>query len=267
MCRDGKGYWTLGGQRLEDKRCPPQPTSDLLATQNPTCFASTYVGGLTCCKHMHFLLDKDQTSPEDVQEYHMKFRFYFSDQADKYKHLVRLYWQTEAFAGEYDVVKCPAGTPSNNCVQVITSKWKVSDFMSDCDTEHNSFCTGKGSKDPAKTAGINLIYAGPHCHAPMCLSMELYDAKTGRLLCGAEPIIGQGTKVFDEKGYIAIPPCLWGHEPGMQEPELLPLDFEFLSVKRANSTYGHYGEMASWQMRGIVVPKSTQNILQSDLFV
>ena len=32
---------------------------------------------------------------------------------------------------------------------------------------------GIGSADPTKTEGIQLIYAGPHCHAPSCISMEL----------------------------------------------------------------------------------------------
>ena len=39
-------------------------------------------------------------------------------------------------------------------------------------------------------------------------------------------------------------------------PVLLTLDTQLLSVKKNNNTYGHYGEMASWQMRGIVVPKA-----------
>jgi len=27
--------------------------------------------------------------------------------------------------------------------------------------------------------GINLIYAGGHCHAPSCISLNLYNADTG----------------------------------------------------------------------------------------
>jgi len=38
--------------------------------------------------------------------------------------------------------------------------------------------------------GINLTFAGPHCHAPACISMELYNADTGKLICRSEPIYG-----------------------------------------------------------------------------
>ena len=42
---------------------------------------------------------------------------------------------------------------------------------------------------------------------------------------------------------------------GLIAPELLSLDTTLLSIKRNNNTIGHTGEMASWQMRGLVVPK------------
>ena len=35
----------------------------------------------------------------------------------------------------------------------------------------------------------------------------------------------------------------------------LPLETELLSIKKNNNTYTHTGEMASWQMRGVLVPK------------
>ena len=42
--------------------------------------------------------------------------------------------------------------------------------------------------------------------------MELYHADTGRLLCQHLPTYGQTHQVFDELGYLALPPCLWGKE-------------------------------------------------------
>ena len=61
-----------------------------------------------------------------MQEYHLKYRFYFRmyDPATV-QPLVRLYHQTEAFAGEYDVMQCKPGTPPELCVQTITSRWSV----------------------------------------------------------------------------------------------------------------------------------------------
>jgi hypothetical protein len=164
---------------------------------------------------------------------------------------VRLYWQTEAHAGEYDIPPCQ--TPP--CVHMISSRWKVSDMMQDCVMKDASWCTGLGSKNATLTQGVKLVYVGPHCHAPSCLSMELYNADTGRLLCHVEPILGSGGGgVHDEKGFLAIPPCLFEGD-GLTPSELLSLDTTLLSIKRNNNTFPHTGEMASWQMRGIVVPR------------
>jgi hypothetical protein len=104
----------------------------------------------------------------------------------------RLYWQTEAWSGEYDVVKCPKESPPSECIQEITSHFQVQDMLNDCPLRQNPSCTG-----PRKN-GINLIYAGGHCHAPSCLSMELYNADTGDLLCRQVPVVGQSTQIFGE---------------------------------------------------------------------
>ena len=61
-------------------------------------------------------------------------------------------------------------------------------------------------------------------------------------------------QVFDELGYLALPPCLWGNESeGLVPPTFLSFDTNLMSIKRNNNTNGHYGEMASWQMRGVMV--------------
>lgn len=258
---------SIGGHKFNNKRCAPFPTGDLAVQHNPTCSVETYRGGLSCCRHGQSLLDTDQEIPwpDNYLEYRLKFRFYFEEyqagvegsSPPSHQNLVRLYWTTEANAGEYDIVQCPEGTPSDQCVQVITSRWKVRDMMADCSLRNDgSWCTGKGSTDNQTTEGIKLIYAGPHCHAPTCLSMDLFNADTGKLLCHMEPIYGASDELYDEHGFLAIPPCLWGDiSEGLVEPELLSLDTTLLSIKRNNNTLGHTGEMASWQMRGIVVPK------------
>ncbi len=68
-------------------------------------------------------------------------------------------------------------------------------------------------------------------------------------------IYGQGNvkkDKFDEAGYILIPPCLWGDDNGLQPSVLLPKGTPLLSItKKRNTHIGHYGEMASWQMRGV----------------
>ena len=56
---------------------------------------------------------------------------------------------------------------------------------------------------------------------------------------------------YDEEGYLALPPCLWGDDEGLAPSVLLPPGAQVYSVKKNKNTHtGHYGEMASWQMRG-----------------
>jgi hypothetical protein len=57
---------------------------------------------------------------------------------------------------------------------------------------------------------------------------------------------------YDERGYIALPPCLWGDDEGLNPSILLPPNTPLVAIKHNRNTHmGHYGEMASWQMRGI----------------
>ncbi len=218
------------------KLCAPEPTADLLQQRNPTCFIETYQGGLSCCHHKNILLDKDQIQPLNEMTYHLKFRFWYEDYKN-HKSLIRPYFQTEAYSGEYDVPKCPNDIPPEECIHSITARWKVIDMISQHD------------RDMSKT--LRLAYAGPHCHAPSCISMELYNADTGDLICKVDGIMGNGnpTNKFDEKGYIKLNPCVWGFEDGLLEPPLLDWNTNLISIKKNNNTNAHYGEMASWQMR------------------
>uniref|UniRef100_A0A6T9GTI5 Uncharacterized protein n=1 Tax=Haptolina ericina TaxID=156174 RepID=A0A6T9GTI5_9EUKA len=100
---------------------------------------------------------------------------------------------------------------------------------------------------------FEVVYAAAHCHAPSCLSMEWWDTDTNELLCRNAPTFGNGTAaVHDEKGFVVgIPPCLWGSEAeGLRAPLRIHLASNFSSIKRVNSTWGHWGVMALWQMRG-----------------
>eukprot|EP01060_Flectonema_neradi_P036402 TRINITY_DN698_c1_g2_i1.p1 TRINITY_DN698_c1_g2~~TRINITY_DN698_c1_g2_i1.p1 ORF type:complete len:718 (+),score=175.93 TRINITY_DN698_c1_g2_i1:80-2155(+) len=235
---EGTPTGTIGGIGFS-KHCAAEPVGDLLRQKNPTCFLDTYAGGLHCCHHEWFLLDANQNVPEPVDEYHLKFRFYFQDfepETPSHTNLERFYFQTEAYAGEYDVPKCKE---NEECVHSITAHFTP------------KMMTGNVAKN---STGMQLMYAGGHCHAPSCISMELYNADTGDLLCRQAPVFGDGDEIFNEKGYIAIPPCLWGsEEDGLEPPVFLPWNANLTSIKKNNNTNGHYGEMASWQTRGVTV--------------
>lgn len=238
VCDDGSNGFINGIPF--SKRCAPEPTADLLQQKNPTCFIETYQGGLSCCHHKNVLLDADQIQPEDQMTYHLKFRFWYEDYKN-HNSLIRLYFQTEAYAGEYDIPKCTIETPPEECVHSITARWQAKNMVSQSDIDYN------------KT--LRLAYAGPHCHAPSCISMELYNDDTGELICGVNGILGSGNsnQKFDEKGYIKLNPCVWGFDDGLLQPPILQWNTNLSSIKKNNNTYAHYGEMASWQMRGYLV--------------
>ena len=65
-----------------------------------------------------------------------------------------------------------------------------------CDIRKNSQCSG----NITDYDGIHLVYAGGHCHAPSCFSMELYNADTGMLLCRTIPVYNK----YDEVRYFKI---------------------------------------------------------------
>lgn len=221
------------------KNCRPEPYGDLLHQHNPTCFIETYQGGLSCCHHKNVLLDVDQIQPEDEMTYQLKFRFWFQEFAG-HTNLERFYYQTEAYAGEYDVPKCEDGTPPEDCIHSITAHFQGRDMI-----DNNRIGNNKGFK---------LIYLAPHCHAPTCIDMELYNQDTGDLICHVNGDLGKGTNAkYDEEGYIKLNPCLFGEDEGLLKPHLFKWDTNFTSIKRNNNTNAHYGEMASWQMRGILV--------------
>eukprot|EP01063_Lacrimia_lanifica_P020562 TRINITY_DN2785_c0_g1_i1.p1 TRINITY_DN2785_c0_g1~~TRINITY_DN2785_c0_g1_i1.p1 ORF type:complete len:709 (+),score=227.02 TRINITY_DN2785_c0_g1_i1:67-2193(+) len=234
----GKEQGKIDGQAFP-MNCNPEPQSDLLQQHNPSCFPDTYRGGLQCCKHGNFLLDADQEVPPGVMEYYMKFKFYYQPyDASYHQDLPRWYFQTENSHTEYDVPAC-TGEP---CVHSITAR-TIGGLQAAVPAD-----VQKASK------GYKFIYCGGHCHTPSCLSLELYNGETGNLICRQEPVFGKGTgDRFEEPGYVALPPCLWGDEPGLLPPPVLSWDTPVMSIKRNNNTVGHTGEMASWQCRIAVV--------------
>ena len=248
------------------KNCVPAPAGELLSQRNPTCNSKQYAGGLRCCHHKRIMLDADQPIRPELLRYHMKFRFWFQEYkvtGNKASHynLPRIYYQTEAWAGEYDIPPAFArpgkpipgypNWPMNKPTPGTTCKGSCPDGA-DCECVHTIVYKWTLSSN------MRLIYAGGHCHAPSCIAMELYRNDTGHpmeLLCRQVPVYGKGkvtVNKFDEEGYIALPPCLWGNDKGLQPSVLLPPNTPLVAIKHnRNTKMGHYGEMASWQMRGV----------------
>jgi hypothetical protein len=84
--------------------------------------------------------------------------------------------------------------------------------------------------------------------------MEMIDVDRNVTICKTHPHYGTSlTQAMNEEGYAAgIPPGVWGpKEEGLPPPPILSLDANITVIKRVNSTVGHRGVMAHWQMRGI----------------
>jgi hypothetical protein len=198
---------------------------------------------------MWSLLDADQEIPwtDRPLVFHHKYRFWVQPYNKTY-HQPLILGESAGAAiligspWEYDVPKCAPG-------------------VAGCAVENGTWVhTIKGNRIGSRT----FVSLNNHCHAPTCLSAEVYacakgtaltdcNATTGKLICRTAPVYGgtgnptqAGTR-FDEPGYIAIPDCEWGSaEYGLEAPidvTGLPLHV----VKKANATDGHYGEMSGGQ--------------------
>ena len=200
----------------------------VMKNHNPTCDLRTYVGGLSTCHHSWHLLDAEQDIPWADQpiEYWMKYRLYYQAYANHIS-AFDITWSIAGATGEYDVPRCASGTPVDQCKHEISGT-----------------ITPPGND-------LHFVAAHYHCHAPTCLSLEIWNNDTGKLLCREVPYHGgeglAGPAKFDEPGYIAQRICLWGLHPPFEAPPLV--SGQKLWVKSVtNSTYGHHGEMALPQM-------------------
>eukprot|EP00040_Diaphanoeca_grandis_P037212 m.241412 g.241412 ORF g.241412 m.241412 type:complete len:883 (+) comp33774_c0_seq2:100-2748(+) len=233
-----KGQGTIGF----GNSCPPAPRTDLLWQKNPTCDVRTYSGGQTACHHMFSLLDADQEIPwvDQPLVYSQKWRFWVQPYNETYHtNVAQQHWGIGSLV-EYDVPKCDATIP--NCTKQADGNWV-----------HTIRGTYKYS---GKLAAAHF-----HCHAPTCLSMKMYrcplgatdcDETTGELLCEERPVYGGTGKIdlpaFDEPGFILQPPCMWGDSEFGLEAPVDVTGYYLHTVKTANATWGHHGEMAWQQM-------------------
>eukprot|EP00949_MAST-11_sp_MAST-11-sp1_P003017 g3017.t1 len=230
--------------------------------RNPSCDITTYRGGMTCCHNGVHLLDADQDLPTKVDEFYAKFRFYYEPDpvppVDAWheegvtRNAFFLFREVEYNHGEYDIIQAPPGTPPEERIHTLISNFQVNDTIQDCKGNRASWmcAPSRGGKFP-QSQEIDLVHVSGHCHAPSCVSMELINADTGQTICLIEPVYGTGDGIMDEAGYVvALPPCIFGQEEGLQAPPRLSLDTNLTAIKKANSTNFHYGVMAHFQMRG-----------------
>ena len=145
------------------------------------------------------------------------------------------------YAGHRCVSSVPVFGDFTSLAALLSSRLQLKDAVSECSPRTSPHCSGP------MTSGLNMVYMSCHCHAPSCLSCELYNADTGKLICRQVPSIGtsptaSAANPYDEEGYIAVPPCLFGNaSEGLAPEPFLAYDQNLTSIKKNNNTYGHYG--------------------------
>ena len=123
-------------------------------------------------------------------------------------------------------------------------------MFSDCSVVDNEWCASK-QRLAYHGGWFELVFAGAHFHVGG-LSMELFNADTGQLICRNQAVYGGSDAPRDEEGYVvAIPPCVWGGGAGAPAPLRLHSSTRLRSVARYNSSMAHSGVMAFWMGRGV----------------
>lgn len=179
--------------------------------------------------------------PDETDIYFLKWRYYFqeykpatSTAAASHKHLHHWVFLIDDAVNDYEEDNAHWGEQS---IGRITA---------------NLTAKQMGVEDtPSSWSTFSPLVMTPHCHAPSCIREELWNADTGEIICNVSAQYGSEqygsiAEVFNEAGYLVIPPCIFGHQPGLQEPFALAPDTKILAVKYFNNTFRHVGQMAQW---------------------
>jgi len=228
-------------------------TDELIAEHNDACKLEWYKGGYRCCENGTFVNEEPDFHAEPTV-FHGKFTLRYDDEpvGPSTRHVISHSLDCSGRNAEYDIPKCDRTTDSE-CVHI------VNDTVVLFDSQHPETFDPVTRTVPAGST-IELLTARGHQHKAG-LGMELWNDKTGELICANKPIYGNGTKAGDEKGYdVGIPPCTWGPPPMQPPPKFKPED-RLRIVSRYDSTEEHLGVMCFWFMQVAVSTGSTNPLV------
>jgi len=240
-------YMNQSNTEFEGYSCADEPRGDMLKhgdgtgrnVENNACKVQTYHGGLQCCKHKFFLTDlaQDHLIPNKTDVYFLKWRYYFQEYVPatpavpaSHRHLHHFVFLIDANVNDYEEDNANYGTAS---MGKISAHLTVQEM---------------GIEDiPKAFTRITPFMMSPHFHAPNGIREELWNADTGEILCNATSSYGSSaTEVFNEPNYVAINPCIFGYQAGLQKPFSLLPGTNVTAIKYFNNTYRHLGQMAQW---------------------
>lgn len=259
---------TIDGRKWENSCIPGGP---LDVSNNTICKFEEYVkrGGLACCQDMTILLDADQPDYQEDTYFH-KLRIYYEEyDPAEISNAFRLHYEIEFGPNEYNVERCPDGTPPEHCIQELSVDLRAADLFGglswpndparlNCTYYEDVWC-GQIADVEVEGGFFNLLNMAFHQHSPALVEGELINLETNVTICKGVPT--KGTKVgepLNELDYgVAIPACVWGSaEEGLPAPPVLHISTPLRMVGRYDSTVPHYGVMSQWQGRGGLIKKS-----------
>mmetsp|Transcript_70055 Transcript_70055/g.197732 ORF Transcript_70055/g.197732 Transcript_70055/m.197732 type:complete len:476 (-) Transcript_70055:266-1693(-) len=244
---------TIDG-RSPDPRISCSP--EFAATGNPSCHLSTYVGGWRCCEHEIFVIDTSkecsdpQCSEEPVDEVRVKYTFYYEDAQPGVRDIegAACCDVTSVTKGdeniEYDIPKCPEGTPREKCFHVAESVQPLAYFS-------GHTLSPDSTRKPSDM--VDLVFAAPHLHLAG-QSLQLIDNVTNEVLCEVHANAdntggikyGNGTSPGNEDGYlVGMSTCSWDGKQARQYRR----DHPMRSRAVYNADRSHTGVMSLWLMQ------------------
>lgn len=259
----------LGGDDVREPQVLSTPEALAVCKATAGCRGITFASGTALASAPVTTYFRGQRVPDPADGVVDLWQSWVVDAQESHHDLPRYYYTTEAYAGEYDVppaFRRVGDPPIPGYPNVPVSR------AGELHLTPGTTCTGNCPEgddcDCVHTITYNfvmsnarMLYIGGHCHAPSCISLALYrnDTGTPQLICLQRTAYGQGnvtSNKFDENGYLTLPPCLNGDaDEGLEPPSWLPANTPMYSIKKNRNTWsGHYGEMASWQMRGVAFP-------------
>lgn len=228
-------------------------STELIAQHNNACNLSWYKGGYRCCENGTFV-DEEPDLHAEATTFYGKFTIRYDDRpvGPSTRHVVYHSLDCTGGNGEYDIPKCNPAT-DGDCIHVVNHT--VMFF----DNAHRDAFDPVVRTVPAGST-IEILTARGHQHLPG-LGMELWNDKTGELICANKPVYGNSTKAGDEKGYaVGIPPCTWGPAPMKSPPRFQPED-RLRIVSRYDARKEHYGVMCFWFLQVAVTTSSVSPVV------
>lgn len=218
---------------------------------NTACSALTYYGGLRCCEHGEFCLERNQLKKEIKSVYYLRYTIEYSEVVPENRPLY-LAGCCDATGDlnhfgniEYDIPPChPEIHPG--CVHTLATRQRI-DFQG-----NSVYDFANSNKQESTDREIELVYAVGHQHRAG-MGIHLYNDQTGKLLCTSMPKYGTGNAAGNETGYIvAMSTCTFNPPIRMRSSDIVRV------VSLYNNTLPHTGVMSLMYIAIADVPKEAE---------